>query len=98
MAATKRKSAARTVDVLAACKDSTTVYEVRTVLLYDLLFVCVCRYRVSDVTTFVLFPQDENGVVWNFTLNYTDISYGSYGYALNIYICSIVYTRSFLLP
>ncbi|GAB9473832.1 poly polymerase catalytic domain containing protein [Globisporangium polare] len=46
MAATKRKSAARTVDTLAACKDSAT---------------------------------DENGVVWNFMLNYTDISYGSYG-------------------
>lgn len=32
MAATKRKSAARTVDTLAACKDSATVYEARCVL------------------------------------------------------------------
>lgn len=32
MAATKRKSAARTVDALAACNDSTTVFEVCRVL------------------------------------------------------------------
>ncbi|KAF1323593.1 Poly polymerase catalytic domain containing protein, partial [Globisporangium splendens] len=45
----KPKSTARTVDPIAGCSDSTTVYE------------------------------DENGVVWNFMLNYTNISYGSYG-------------------
>uniref|UniRef100_K3W578 NAD(+) ADP-ribosyltransferase n=1 Tax=Globisporangium ultimum (strain ATCC 200006 / CBS 805.95 / DAOM BR144) TaxID=431595 RepID=K3W578_GLOUD len=60
MAATKRKSAVRTVDPIAGCSNSATVYE-------------------ENVTRLWLTTQDENGIVWNFMLNYTNISYGSYG-------------------
>ncbi|TYZ66034.1 hypothetical protein PybrP1_011330 [[Pythium] brassicae (nom. inval.)] len=80
MAARGRTSAARAVDPLAGASDAARIYEVcssssrplsaslgwpPSILSHEPTSFCAC--------------QDASGVAWSFMLNYTDISYGSYG-------------------
>lgn len=78
----KRKSAARTVDTAAQRSDAASVYEVRHAEASTA--TNAIPYAHSLWMLCVSIAQDASGTPWTFMLNYTDISYGSYGYARSI--------------
>ncbi|POM77569.1 Poly-ADP-ribose [Phytophthora palmivora] len=62
-------SAAKRVDPLSGCARSAEIYQV--------LFASINSLIVR--ANLIVLYQDVNGVAWSFMLNYTNISYGTYG-------------------